>query len=254
MTYWGDDDDGDDGLPDDVFTELELESGVHHIFRTGDPNASSSGRKFGALPSRAGADGGPASSGETMDIPCPGDNAPLCFDTFDQASAWAKESAGRVFARASDGNRFEEKVAKALPTSSRSVPPPASSIPAKKWRQTDGQKKQTNELLNLSTHIHGIITDSNPALFRIWDIFDHFDSGYFEEDLKLCKPEQLARLRQILVALTEDMERELRRDWGMTPAEMARKGLYTRRHTAQRIKILGHAIAVLDVFSKVRCS
>ena len=37
-------DDDDDGLPDAAFTEDELDAGVQHIMRTGNPNATSSGR------------------------------------------------------------------------------------------------------------------------------------------------------------------------------------------------------------------
>jgi len=43
MPYW-DDDENDSGLPDAAFTELELAAGVQHIARTGDPDATSSGR------------------------------------------------------------------------------------------------------------------------------------------------------------------------------------------------------------------
>lgn len=42
MNSWGDD---DDGLPDAAFTEDELAAGVQHIMRTGNPNATSSGRR-----------------------------------------------------------------------------------------------------------------------------------------------------------------------------------------------------------------
>lgn len=41
---WNDDEDDDEGLPDAAFTEDELAAGVQHIMRTGDPNATSSGR------------------------------------------------------------------------------------------------------------------------------------------------------------------------------------------------------------------
>jgi hypothetical protein len=43
MGIW-DDDDG--GLPDGAFTEDELAAGVQHIMRTGDPDATSSGRRI----------------------------------------------------------------------------------------------------------------------------------------------------------------------------------------------------------------
>ena len=47
-------DEDDDGLPDDDFIALELALGVQHIFRTGNPDATHSGR--GAGPSTRGDD------------------------------------------------------------------------------------------------------------------------------------------------------------------------------------------------------
>jgi len=108
MPYWEDDDDDDGGLPDAAFTELELAAGVQHVVRTGDPNATSSGRRrYSRTPDNSGHEC--VHDGVSDDFVHVGDETTLHFDTFEQAQTWARTRPGRTFTRASTGAGFEAK-------------------------------------------------------------------------------------------------------------------------------------------------
>lgn len=102
---WGDEEDEDDGLPDEAFTEDELAAGVQHIVRTGDPDATTSGRRRSA----------PVYDEEFRTLDAVDEQAPhivktLRFETLDQAREWAKANPGEMFTRTSDGRGFEARL------------------------------------------------------------------------------------------------------------------------------------------------
>lgn len=105
MSIWDDDVD-DGGLPDAAFTELELAAGVQHVVRTGDPNATSSGRRRNSrTPDNSGNEC--VHDGVSDDLMHVGDQTTRRFDTFEQAQTWARARPGRTFTRASTGVGFE---------------------------------------------------------------------------------------------------------------------------------------------------
>lgn len=108
MPYWDEDDENDGSLPDAAFTELELAAGVQHIVRTGDPDATSSGRgRYGRehnyLDNEFGSENAAASKAGVDEPELPH------FTTFEDARIWAQKSPGRAFSRSPDGSGFDAK-------------------------------------------------------------------------------------------------------------------------------------------------
>lgn len=125
MPYQDEDheDDGDDGLPDAAFTELELSAGVQHIVRTGNPNATHSGRASQRSASDFDLDDVYSERARLELLARIGLGNRLHFDTFEQARAWAQAGAGRSFSRALGGAGFD---AKAEPPKGNGVPSSAN--------------------------------------------------------------------------------------------------------------------------------
>jgi hypothetical protein len=108
MRHWDEDNENDSGLPDAAFTELELAAGVHHIARTGDPDATSSGRgRYGR--SRDYVKDEFASGSEAVDQAGTDEPELLYFATFEDARIWAQKSPGRAFSRSRNGIGFDAK-------------------------------------------------------------------------------------------------------------------------------------------------
>lgn len=113
LMHWEDDDDDDpDGLPDAAFTEDELAAGVQHIVRTGNPNATSSGRNRVPWSLESVESGIEAILVDADDALPSRSAASFCFESFAQARAWAQSNPGGVLTRAADGSGFEGKFAR----------------------------------------------------------------------------------------------------------------------------------------------
>lgn len=126
MPYWDEDDESDGGLPNAAFTELELAAGVHHIARTGDPDASSCGRgRYGR--SHDCVEDELESGGEASGQAGAGEPELLHFATFEDARIWAQQSPGRAFSRGPDGSGFHAKSAEPNIPAHPAVPKPAPS-------------------------------------------------------------------------------------------------------------------------------
>ncbi|WP_312183475.1 hypothetical protein [Massilia timonae] len=249
MTNWSEDDDDDDGLPDAAFTELERAAGVQHIVRTGNPNAFSSGRRSNVWPSREETYDRLYNSGTRLGLAHASDNTPLHFDTFQQARAWAIQRPGRAFTRAASGTGFDEKVAQVPPASSRSVKPPASSPVSAKDHEDGERRKRMRELNDLSVHIYTMLTFASPGGAKTRRVPYEFDEGLFTWDLQLCNVQDLPRLRAILLIQIGEMQADLS---GLLDPEnyyQSEKKYYGSFHTAQHIKMMRQAVAVLDAYS-----
>lgn len=97
----------DDGLPDAAFTEDELAAGVQHIVRTGDPDATSSGRRPIPCDDPAHDIENDQRTHDAYDLLSSRAAAHLRFETFAQARAWSQANLGkqRIHGKNAEGHR-----------------------------------------------------------------------------------------------------------------------------------------------------
>lgn len=190
MNSWDDDD--DDGLPDAAFTEDELAAGVQHIMRTGNPDATSSGRK--PIPWDEPAwDMDDQRNQDVDDVLSSRASAPLRFETFAQARAWSQANPGKVFTRAADGHGFEFKPV----------------LPAQRANSSQQELKnysqRSSEIKALAPQLQDVLSKSSSNAHHI--TMRPFDRCIWEDELSRLNTAQLSRLRLLVaVHLAESRE------------------------------------------------
>ena len=197
MSSWDDDD--DDGLPDGAFTEDELAAGVQHIMRTGDPNATSSGRRPISWNDPDDDTDDDHRTQEAHDLLSSRASAPLRFETYAQARAWSQANPGKVFTRAADGQGFESKHVLPMPLVVR--PQGVSSS----QRERDLNSQRINDIKALAPHLHDVLSNSasNGHHVHMRPFYRHI----WEDELSRLNATQLSRLR-LLVAVHLAKSRE----------------------------------------------
>lgn len=181
--------DDDDGLPDEAFTEDELAAGVQHIARTGNPNATSSGRRPVSWSEKPDDDVGRECAEGAEDALFDCNTGTLRFDTYAQARAWAQANPGRVFMRASDGQGYEAKLAR---NNDRVNPT---------QRRIDAYIKRTAEIKAMAPHLHEVLTKSASNSYRI--NMRPFYRTTWHAELSRLSTGQLKRLRLLIAAHLE---------------------------------------------------
>ena len=186
-------DDDDDGMPDAAFTEDELDAGVQHIMRTGNPNATSSGRSKSL--SWTADEGGGESTQQSGNRLSSSSGASLRFETFAQARAWAQANPGGAFKRATDGRGFEAK-----PTlhnrSIDSAQPPVGSY-----------SERSTEIESMTPHLHHVLTKS-AGNHRSVSMRPFYRSTW-EAELSRLNTAQLRRLRLVLAVDLDEGRKNL---------------------------------------------
>lgn len=167
----------ENGLPDAAFTEDELTSGVQHIVRTGNPNATSS------------QSGKPYDDVHIDNKITDNSNAPAHFKTFAQALAWSKENPGKSFTRAANGIGFEAK-------HSRSV------------SDSRDRYSKPSEIKILSPELNKVLTKSGSL--RGGAVIEPLDRRKWDAELSRLSVAQLSRLRSLLVLELEKNRSYLR--------------------------------------------
>ena len=190
MSSWDDDD--DDGLPDGAFTEDELAAGVQHIMRTGDPDATSSGRRPISWNDPDDDMDDDHRTQDAHDVLSSHASAPLRFETFVQARAWSQANPGKVFTRAADGRGFESKDVLPVPPVVR---PQVVSSPQ---RDSDLYGQRISEIKALAPHLEDVLSNSNSKRSRV--LMRPFYRRVWEDELSRLNTAQLSRLR-VLVAI-----------------------------------------------------
>lgn len=207
-------DEDDDGLPDAAFTEDELAAGVQHIMRTGDPDATSSGRRpmSWSLEPVGDGDGEGDCAEDADDVPFSSTVATLRFETFAQALAWAQLNPGRVIARGSDGHGFEAKPVR----HERSVNLVQRGI--------DAYLNRSTEIKAMAPHLHDVLSKSASNSSRLF--MRPFYRSTWQAELNRLNANQLKRLRLLVAVHLEDNRKdlrqlyaEMRRFRSMTPGE-----------------------------------
>ncbi|WP_418319954.1 hypothetical protein [Piscinibacter sakaiensis] len=145
-----DDEDDDDGLPDDAFTETELKAGVQHLMRSKPRHPSQSPHAN---------DDRQLSTGSDQTLP------QMRFTTFPEAVAWSQSHPGHAFTRSPDGQGFV--LCKPAPARrrSRALRDAASSVWNfdSDWVGVFGGKERDywRELLAISPYLHSALRDGN---------------------------------------------------------------------------------------------
>lgn len=184
-SVWNDDD--DHGLPDEAFTEDELAAGVQHIMRTGDPNATSSGRAswlVGTVVDEADDE----CAEDANDVLSSHRAVPLRFETFAQARAWSQANPGKVFTRAANGRGFEAKPAwrsqSVTPPENNSISPSMSSF------------QRTKEIKSMAPQLEDVLSKSKGSPYRVY--MRPFYRSTWEGELRRLNIVQLSRLRLLV--------------------------------------------------------
>lgn len=186
------DEEDDDGLPDEAFTEDELAAGVQHIVRTGNPNATSSGRRtMSWLENYVDND----ESQEADVMPSSASGASRHFDTFAQARAWAQANPGRTFTRASDGQGFETR------------PTPQGSNVSTKPSSVSSYMDRAAEIESMAPHLHNVLTKS-AGNYRGVSMRPFYRSTW-EVEMTRLNSAQLRRLRLVLAVHLEEGRKDL---------------------------------------------
>lgn len=208
----------DDDLPDVAFTEDELAAGVQHIARTGNPNATSSGRRTASWSQEPIED-----EGDVLLSPSP---APLRFETYALARDWAKVNLGGVIMRASDGHGFEAR-------------------PASSGRSTNEMWGRRHEMKGIAPHLHEVMSKSGSNDYNLF--IQPFNRSTWERELSELRLAQLSRLR-VLVAFELQTGREyLRRLYAeMRRFPKMRYGEYGQELFEKLNEILEGALADID--------
>lgn len=195
LSSWDDD---DDGLPDAAFTEDELAAGVQHIVRTGDPNATSSGRRpvSRSLESVDDVEGDRDCAEDTDDLLSLRRAATLRFENYALARAWAQANPGRVIARASDGPDFEAK------------PVPHEQRVNHTQRKIDSYLYRHTEIKALAPHLNDVLSNSASNGNRI--LMRPFYRSTWQAELSRLSTGQLKRLRLLLAIHLEGSRERLR--------------------------------------------
>lgn len=234
------DDNDDDGLPDAAFTEDELAAGVQHILRTGDPNATSSGRKPASSrhepidnETRNAAHECAEDAGDAMMSPI---TAALCFSTFAEARAWAQANSGAVIVRASDGHGFGVK----------SDPRKRSVNSAQ--REIDSYLKRSAEIKALVPHLYDVLSKSASNSYRV--VMRPFYRGTWQAELQRLNTGQLERLRILVAVRLEDSRNRLRQLY----AEMRRFPSMKAGHYGEALSERLHEVmegALIDIDARL---
>jgi hypothetical protein len=231
LDSWEDDD--DDGLPDAAFTEDELAAGVQHVMRTGNPNATSSGRRPASCSLGPVDDVGGEFAEDAEDVLSSCSKAPLRFETYAQARAWAQANPGRVFTRASDDHGFVAKPA----LHDQSANPAQHEI--------DSYRKRSTEIRAMAPHLHDVLSKSASNHRRL--VMRPFYRTTWQTELSRLSTAQLKRLRLLVSVHLEDGRKHLH----LLYAEMRRfpsmkAGHYGEALSAQLNEILEGALADID--------
>lgn len=224
-------DEHDDGLPDEAFTEEELRAGVQHIMRSG----GASRHTIEEDEDYASVSGGTSES-HTQE---------LRFNTFAEASAWAKDHPGKPFTRCPDGRGF---------LASASVGPPAPARTSAPKKKLFGGRlyfpgahpiiQFLEELRVLSPHLHHVWNDSR---FNQWKtIVPPFSAQKFDADLSRLGREDIVRLKDLLDDHFEYEKKDLA--WLLSEIRRDRRmkaGHYGEDLKQILIEIEGQAIAIV---------
>ena len=187
-------DDDDDGLPDAAFTEDELDAGVQHIMRTGNPNATSSGRSKSL--SWTADEGGGESTQQSGNRLSSSSGASLRFETFAQARAWAQANPGGAFKRATDGRGFEIK------------PTPHSRSVNLKQPEVGSNWDRSTEIKSMAPHLHDVLANSAGSYRSI--SMRPFYRSTWEAELGRLSTAKLRRLRLLVSVHLEESRMYLR--------------------------------------------
>jgi hypothetical protein len=203
MGSWDDDDDDDDeGLPDAAFTEDELAAGVQHIMRTGDPNATSSGRRPIHWDEPAYDMEDDQRTQDAHDVLSSRAAAPLRFETFAQARAWSQANPGKVFTRAADGRGFESK--HLLP-----APPVFRAQGVNSVQQgIEDYLQRSREIKTLAPLLHDVLSHSASNSYSVR--MRPFDRRIWEDELSRLNTAQLSRLRLLVAVHLKNARERLR--------------------------------------------
>jgi len=224
----------DDGLPDEAFTELELAAGVQHVMRTGDPNATSSGRMPTHWSRNAAFDLNEFDH-ERRDVETEHSSATIRFDTFAQAQAWAQANPGSVFTRAADGCGFEAK------------PTPNNQRVNSTQLKIDSYLDRIRKIKALAPYLHNVLTKSASNSRRI--VIQPFNRTTWHDELHRLNIAELKRLRLLLTIHLETS----RKDLSVLYAEMRRfprtmkPGHYGEELSEKLHEIMDEVLAYIDL-------
>lgn len=193
----------DDGLPDAAFTEDELAAGVQHIVRTGDPDATSSGRRPIPWDDPAHDMEDDQRTHDAYDVLSSRAAAHLRFETFAQARAWSQANPGKMFTRAADGCGFEAKPV--LPVVRAQG---VNSVQQGINDDGDPYGQRMREIGALAPHLHYVLSHCPINRYRV--ILRPFDRRIWEGELSRLTTVQLSRLRLLLVVHLGDFREHLR--------------------------------------------
>jgi hypothetical protein len=228
--------DDDDGLPDAAFTEDELAAGVQHIMRTGDPDATSSGRRpvsWSLEPVDDGDEEGDCAK-DAGDVPYSSTSSTLRFETYDQARAWAKVNPGRVITRGSDDHGFEAKPAR----HKQSVNPVQRGI--------DSYLNRRTEIKALAPHLHDVLTKSASNSSRL--VMRPFYPSTWQAELNRLSGSQLKRLRLLVAIHLEDNRKDLRMLYAaMRQFQSMKAGQYGEALNEKLNEVMEGALADIDM-------
>jgi len=234
----------DDGLPNAAFTEDELAAGVQHIMRTGDPDATSSGRR--PIPWNE-PDDDMDDDHRTQNPPdvLSSRAAPLRFETFAQARAWSQANPGKVFTRAADGRGFEPK--DVLP-----VPPVVRpQVISSSQRDRDLYGQRISEIKALVPHLEDVLSNSASKGSRV--LIRPFDRHIWKDELSRLSAAQRSRLRVLVAVHLEDgradlryFDAEMRRSPGGIKRGLTRAGHYGDFLTEHLNEFMEEALKDID--------
>jgi len=196
------DEDDDHGLPDAAFTEDELAAGVQHIMRTGNPDATSSGRRPAYEPLELADDLHDERTDENVHgVKSSPNSVSLRFETFAQASAWSRAHSGKVFRRAANGNGYEPKEALFVP---REIGAHPDSTP----QGISDYSKRSNEIKTLAPLLHDVLANSASNRYDVR--MRPFDRRRWKDELGRLNTTQLRRLRLLVAVHLAESRKSLR--------------------------------------------
>jgi len=229
------DEDDDFGLPDAAFTEDELSAGVHHVMRTGNPNAASSGRRRTPSQELDNVTGNSAAAkcAEAINAPLSVDVVTTRFETYAEARTWGQANPGGVIVRAPDGCSFE-----ARPAQRERVNVVQRGI--------DSYMERSTKIKALAPHLHDVLSKSASNSYRL--SMRPFYRDAWQNELSRLSVGQLERLRLLIAVHLEDSRKRLRELYAAMRRDRRMKpGHYGEALSERLNQVMEGALADIDV-------